>query len=430
MSMLPCGNPFGSAFRLLLATAAAGTPFIANAGWQDDLSPEASLAMVGYARLQRPDESAAFNPDNQVYRIPRQQFRTELRPEISMQVGSASVELSPRLWAEQSRLSVAGTQDTSNTFRGRLQYARVRYDTDESSFTAGRYVNFWGPSPFVAPSAPFHLNNGQITPQLELAARDYLEFSHQLDAVYSLSIIANIGDGNQNLTDFRKSVLAKLDYTGDAVSSGMVLQYQAGGRFALGVNGQWTLDDAWLLYWDGMWRQGRHLRAYPHVQSGTLGPDNGRAGTMDVLLGGSYSLEDGTTFGMDLYRHGSGLTDSEQEAAFSMARLPTLPAFSAENAPHLQNIQALSSVPLSQLGRHYLMLRVQRQNLWDEINLGLLHTRNLDDGSSQTTLTTEWYATDQLQLFAYASLMDGESDTEYGRFIEHQLIAGVRWTPL
>ena len=45
------------------------------------------------------------------------------------------------------------------------------------------------------------------------------------------------------------------------------------------------------------------------------------------------------------------------------------------------------------------------------------------------TLNAEWYATDQLQLFAYASLMNGASDTEYGRFIERQLIAGVRWTP-
>ena len=414
---------------LLIATLVASTTGSANASWWDDLSPEASLSAVGYARLQHPDESARFNPDNRVYRIPRQQFRAELRPEINMQLGSASLELSPRIWAEQSRLSASGISDTHQSYRGRLQYAKLQYDTEESSFMMGRYVNFWGPSLFVAPSAPFHLNSGQITPQLELAARDYLEFSHQLDAEYNLSIIANIGRGNQNVADFRKSLLARLEYTGDAVSSSLLLQYQAGGRFALGANGQWTLNDAWLLYWDGMWRQGRYLQAYPHAETGVLGPDDSRAGTVDLLLGGAYSLEDGTTFGVDLYRHGSGLSDSERQTAFSMVSLSAPPFSTPVTGRSLQNIQALSSVPLSQLGRHYMMFRLQRQNLWDQVNLGLLHILNLDDRSSQMTLNAEWSATDQLQLFAYASWMNGASDTEYGRFVEHQLIAGVRWTP-
>ena len=414
---------------LLIMTLMACMPGSANASWWDDLSPDANLAVVGYARLQHLDESARFNPGNQVYRIPRQQFRTELRPEINMQLGSASLELSPRIWAQQSRLSVAGVSDNDNSFRARLQYAKVQYDTDESSFMMGRYVNFWGPSLFVAPSAPFHLNSGQITPQLELAARDYLEFGHQLDAEYSLSIIANIGKGNQDITDFRRSLLAKLEYTSDAVSSSLLLQYQAGGRVAFGVNGQWTLNDAWLLYWDGMLRQGRYLQAYPHAETGMLGPDSSRAGTMDLLLGGAYSFEDGTTFGVDVYRHGSGLSDSEREMAFSMASLSTPILPTSATSLRLQNIQALSSVPLSQLGRHYMMFRLQRQNLWDQVNLGLLYIRNLDDRSGQMTLNAEWYATDQLQLFAYASLMNGASDTEYGRFIERQLIAGVRWTP-
>ena len=178
-----------------------------------------------------------------------------------------------------------------------------------------------------------------------------------------------------------------------------------------------------------MLRQGRYLRAYPHAETGMLGPDSSRAGTMDLLLGGAYSFEDGTTFGVDVYRHGSGLSDSEREMAFSMASLSTPLLPTSATSLRLQNIQALSSVPLSQLGRHYMMFRLQRQNLWDQVNLGLLYIRNLDDRSGQMTLNAEWYATDQLQLFAYASWMNGASDTEYGRFIERQLIAGVRWTP-
>lgn len=346
-----------------------------------------------------------------------------------MQLDSASIELSPRLWVERSQVSIGGASTNDNTYRGRLQYAKIQYDTEESSFMMGRYVNTWGPSLFVAPSASFHLNSGQVTPQIELEARDYVEFNHQLNSEYSLSVIGNIGEGNQDLPDFKRSLLTKLEYTGDAVSSGLILQYQEGGRLALGTTGQWTLDDAWLLYWDGMWRQGRYLQSYPNAETGMLEPDGSRAGTVDLLLGGAYSFEDGTTFGVDLYRHGSGLSDSERETAFSMASLPQPSAPTQTTSRSLQNIQALSSVPLSQLGRHYVMARLQRQNLWDKLNLGLFLVRNLDDKSSQTTFSAEWFATDQLQLFAYLSLTDGEFDTEYGRFIEHQVIAGVRWNP-
>jgi hypothetical protein len=46
---------------LLIMTLMASMPGSANASWWDDLSPDANLAVVGYARLQHLDESARFN---------------------------------------------------------------------------------------------------------------------------------------------------------------------------------------------------------------------------------------------------------------------------------------------------------------------------------------------------------------------------------
>jgi len=372
------------------------------------------------------DANAPTNPDNRIYRFEDDAQRIELRPELRYVGDAFTVDLSPRLSLRRASGRSGGIGWSDRGEDVELRYARVQYAKGDAYVRAGRYVNLWGPSLLLSPSNPFHADSGQTSPQVELAARDHVEAGYAFDARHALGAIVNVGRGDQTIDDFHRTVVLKYDYTADTASLS-ALAIRQDGRSALGGFGQWTPSDSWVLYADGAIQQGRQLPAYP--QQASLEPDRDRDWNGSLLIGGAYSFADGTTFALEAYRNGSGLTDSERTQLFSLQQQALIdlqdPARAAQAGATLRTI---ADIPLGRMGRDYAMARLQRSNLWDQLDLAAIHIRNLDDNSRQTTLKADWFATDALQWFAVWTRLDGAARSEYGRFIDQRWTIGLRWS--
>lgn len=403
-----------------MSLSLAATSVYAQGEW------ETRWPLVGFTQNQEFDRNSQFNPDNTIYRFYDSAQQLELRPELRYSNGGFSLDLSPRLTLEREHGRSGGQSWTERSDWARLRYVRLQFASGQHSLRAGRYVNLWGPSVLLSPSNPFHLDSGQTSPQFELPARDYVEYSRTLDDRFNLGALVNIGPGDQTDEQFHRLSALKTDYTGDVLSQSLLLSWQS-DRLAIGAYGQWTPSDSWVLYWDGEMRQGRILFAYP--QGNHLGPDDSRDWNSSMLLGASYSFQDGTTLSLEGYHNGSGLSDDEREQVFELQRgaLEAL-ADPTKVAAAMQTLTAVAEIPFVRMGRNYAMLRGQRSNLWDRVDLSLLQVRNLDDDSRQTTLKIDWYANDSLQLFVYWSDFHGDAQSEYGRFIDCQLTMGFRWS--
>lgn len=382
--------------------------------------------LLALHQSQRFARDTPINPDNRLYRFHDGEQRLELRPELRYSRGGFSLDLSPRAVAVRARGLSGGERWRTQDETLRLRYGRVQYARGGLSLRAGRYVNLWGPSVLVSPSNPFHSDSGQTSPQTELDARDHLEATYAFDDRFAVTAIANVGEGDQTAAGFRRVGVVRLDYTGDTASHSALLIHRS-DSIAFGGYGQWTPNDSWVLYWDGLARQGRSLDAYP--RDGQLLPDRSRTVHTSLLLGAAYSFADGTTLSLEGYRNGSGLRDDEREALFDLQQqaLGDLgdPAAAAQAA---QTLRRIGAIPLTRMGRHYAMARLQRSNLRDQVDLGALYLRNLDDSSDQITLRADWYATDTLQLFSYWTRMRGGTRSEFGRFFDDRLTAGLRWS--
>jgi hypothetical protein len=382
--------------------------------------------LLALQQSQRFDRGATINQDNRLYRFHDWEQRLELRPELRYIRGGLSVELSPRAVDVRSSGLSDGERWRLHDQSLRMRFGRVQYARGNLSARAGRYVNLWGPSVLVSPSNPFHVDSGQTSPQTELAARDYLESAYAFDDRFAITAIANFGEGDQSTAGFRRTGVVRVDYTGDTTSQSALLIYRS-DSIALGGYGQWTPNDSWVLYWDGLIRQGRSLDAYP--RAGRLVTGRARTAHVSLLLGAAYSFTDGTTLSLEGYRNGSGLRAGEREALFDLQQHALSGLADPLTAPEAaQTLSHIAGIPLTRMGRDYGMLRLQRSNLWDRVDLGVLYLRNLDDRSQQTTLRVDWYATDNLQAFAYWTAMQGRSASEYGRFFDNRLIVGVRWS--
>lgn len=141
----------------------------------------------------------------------------------------------------------------------------------------------------VSPSNPFNRDNGQNNPRLEVPGLDYGRVVWLPGNAWTLSFIANIDRGRQEmLRDFRKTYAMKLDFTGENTYVSLIPSYREDEKPRVGFVGGWTVSDALLLYAEG--------RLSDVIDEAAF------------LVGGSYTLERGPTIVAELFRDGSGCT--------------------------------------------------------------------------------------------------------------------------
>ncbi len=393
--------------------------------------------IVSYGEYLNPFDSDQ-NPDNRFINFSAYGAVGELRNESSLLFKNWEATLSPRLEANW-RYWNSGTKEgeSKEDHDLYLKYGRLRWNPVASLFLSyGRENLQWGPSYLYAPANPFFTDNGKQNPHLEVDGKEFAQLVWLPSFDWSISLIYQAGNGrnSENAPYFSQTTAAKVDFMGTAASAGMILSNNPKGHLRAGAYATGTIGDAAVIYTEGAWGYGSSA-LYPaeadNIFNADLTPlyEDRRHGFADMLAGATYTLKIGPTLVVEYLYYGQGY-DSGQWRDFYALRANAKDAFLANNAttPAAAGVLSRSVDPgLRFLRRNYLMLQVHQNDIRDMLDYSLRYTQNLDDGSSQVSLTADLYATDRLSLFTVGGLNFGADDSEFTSLLHHYVMAGFEY---
>jgi hypothetical protein len=397
------------------------------------------LRVLSYGIIQKPSDSSQ-NPGNNFLQIPHYTGDVEFRPDLALKTDSLDLTAKPRLhleyreWEEGSR---EGTGDWNNDLYVNEWLARWR--ANENLFVSyGRENLQWGPSFLFSPSNPFFLDNGRRNPYEEVAGMDFGRVIWIPDSAWTVSLIANTGEGRNDINlpgPFEKAYALKMDYQGREGYGSIILTHRENTENSLGFYGGLTLSDAVIAYVEGA--MVRHVYAlYPRRDDSPLGASMERIHADDsavqpaILVGSSYTFEEGGTFTGEYAYNGPGYSGAEADRYYALRRK------AADALGYGGPISGLGRLTLVQtvntglrlLRRNYVLLQYNRTNIRDAIDLTFRWTQNLDDGSGQLTALGSYILGNHIQLFAVGTVNGGRGDTEFGSFLDYQCMMGLQYT--
>ncbi len=378
---------------------------------------------LGEMQLQREwqdfNTNAANNPDNLIFEFHDSADRVELRPELMIFANELNVNLKPRARYRRNTFS-GGKHNTDSDLS--LRYWNIEYLRDNYWFKAGRYVNNWGPARLLSPSNRYHSDAGQTDPNTELLAREYVEAGAYLGSQWQLLATLNYDEGGQDIPEFHTTGDLRATWQSTAVSATFLLSKLEEGM-AVGGYGQWTFNDALILYTDLLYQnKGQTLR--DALQSPTLKPDTS---LLSSVVGLSYTFSNSLNVVVDYYRNEAGFNEAESRAFMQLNRRYTASILQQQAGPEqIALVRGISSVPFYQFSRDYLIAMLQLNNLRDDIDLSYIHVQNLVDNSTQHTLNAEYRLFDKLTFYGGVTFLDGEEDSEFGRFVDRRAQVGIK----
>jgi hypothetical protein len=351
-------------------------------------------ALYGYAGETTVD-LALTPPVNQTFQLAQRNRTAEARFNFKAESDALIISARPIVLAQ------GGTQNAREAYLSRWQ-VRLRA-ADTLSASAGRELLNWGPAQFRSPSSPFYFDNGRANPMRELSGMDAVKLAWTPDTGSTLAVVRIKGSGHAAVSPdpWRNTWLAKWDQRGTDWAMGLAVAQSGSHRVSVGLHGQYTLNDAWLLY--GEAGSGVRPGAVDAVQPTLLGQKPPRHS--DVLLGAAYTLESGDSLYAELLRHGHGLASALGQGA---AGWPL--AGKTVAAPGL-------------LGRDYLHLVWQSSLMADSGYARLMATRGFDSGDKELSAYAERNLDGRTALFAVGLV------SERGGFVRQRvrsLTAGLK----
>jgi hypothetical protein len=284
---------------------------------------ETGADLVGLYTATEPAGSPT-NPGNAIKAIPRGELELELRTRLTYRDRAAGVLLSvsPFLAYDRSSVDQAGTPDRTDDDVDLLvnEYlVQLRELIPRTTLTASRQDVEWGPGFFDSPSNPFGVRTSTDNPLRADPGADFVWASVSLTDALALTYYNNYDEGAREpsaLTPFRRTQLGVLTYVGERFTVSVLGGDQEDTGGFVGTYGQWTVDDALLVYLDGIVRQGS-LGLYP-VPDPSLPTGGGYAATKDsdalypeVLAGAAYTTPNGYTLYVEYFYYGPGYDDGD-----------------------------------------------------------------------------------------------------------------------
>ena len=329
------------------------------------------VRLLTYGLLQEPADSQQ-NPQNTVFHIARNKAVFELRPDFSLVYEKIDLSIKPRLryWWERREIG----ESSENKEGGELfvNEWQLRFMANERLFLSyGRENLQWGPGWFASPSNPFFYYNGRLNSELEVPGKDFARIVYLPDMMWTVSLISNLAKGRSEIQSgegFEKTYAVKIDYTGEAAYSGVILSHGEGGESNAGAFGGWTVSNATLIYGD--------------VNFST---DDKTA----LLTGCSYTLESGPTFALEYVYQ--------------------------KNNP-------------ASVNHHTVMFQYQQNEIRNRIDLLVRASANIDDNSMQFVANADYTAGDHIQLFLNSIVNSASDSGEFGRFLDYQVMAGLEYS--
>ena len=380
------------------------------------------------------DKASLNNPENVIYQLDDLRDRIELRPDYRLSGEYFLFELNPRVqWLETrahlGRGSDSRRGDTSISSRHTettMRYANLQLYKGSAWLKLGRYVRWWGAARLLSPSNPYHEDTGQSDQHSELNARDYLEFGTHLGNQWQVALNWNFGDGEQRLDNFKPAADLQLTWQSPAFSiSGVATRFNT--AYALGAYGQWTVNDALILYADMALSQGRNT-----VEQRLLGEEVASTQSSEDFFSGvwglSYTFESGMNVALDYFSHGAGLSSDESKRYFqrnqsTVRRLLNGQAGAADNTI----VRELSGVPFYRMNTDFGIFMLLRNGLYEDIDIGYLLVKNFGDHSAQHNVSVDYRWLDSATLYANVGYFSGADSSEFGRFLEYRMQLGIEY---
>jgi hypothetical protein len=336
-------------------------------------------------------KQSRLNPKN-LFGLPRYQAEFDLRPDFGLELRRLRLDLRPRYelrrsWFEDGRKK--GTHRDGDSLYVNEWLARLR--VGEGFFVSyGRENLQWGPSYLVSPSNPFQRGNGQNNPFAELPGFDLARATWIPDTRWSVSAIANTGEGRlQSAGNFERRYAVKTDYTGQGKYASLVLSMQKKEQtLRAGGFAGWSASDAILLHAEGSVADEIDCAAF--------------------LLGGVYTFRPGSFVVLEYFHDGEGCGDG---AIWDCYRSRGT-GFGASDLL---------------IRRNYAMAQFTHPRLFERALLTALWIHDLDDGSDRAIMIYEHELGAAFRLFGVAGLDRGRDSDEFGSIATMAGMAGVRW---
>jgi len=403
-------KPAAAAGLLCLALPAQAEDAAWRTAW--DIALHATAAGT-----QLPSDSV-LNPENAIARLADRAQGLEARLNLRLETETAGLPLRltlrPILRAQRELAEISGTRSRRSSDNAYLGQWQLRAALGEAvSLSFGREVMNWGPAQFRSPSSLFYFDNGRANPSRELTGVDGIKLAWTPNPATNLSLARVQDDGNATGA-WHQTWLMKAEQRGDDWTGGLILAQASDREAFVGGFLQWTLDEAWLLYGEAASASRADALVSPadatlpfHVQAESARRDI-------ALLGAMRTLENGQSLSLEYLRNGHGYRDAELDAYFERAGAsPAAAALALARKPPL-------------LGRNYLHLVWQSNQLDDGAYWRAMWSRNLDDSSNEWAAYYDLPINARLSLYALGVVTDGGTRREFAALVEHSLMLGMR----
>ena len=392
------------------AAEPAGTPQVLPALAEAPMSLANELSngfysrinLLAYSMVQKPTDST-INVDNAA-EIPRYQGVFNPRADLLLNFRRWEFGFKPRalfVWEEWEDGAREGDTRWSSDYYYNEGWVRYR-PFDQLLVSYGRENLQWGPSVIISTSNPFTRDNGRNNPRVEVPGRDYARAVWIPSENWSLSAIANTGEGRANNVqsftagnmmyngllkeEFEKAYALKLDYTGSSTYFSLIPSYRESDQYRLGFFGGWNATDAMLLYAEGNSRE---------------------KGKTDYQVGASYTLEAGPTINVEYLRNNNGCENEPMYQCF------------------LNRKVSLSDVLYR---KNYGMIQYTDTTTVREMEINLRFLRNLEDDSNRLIAIFQYDVNDNVQLYLIGNGFTGGKDDEFGSLMSYSVFTGVGYT--
>lgn len=370
--------------------------------------------LYGYANTTSLRGDSVLNPGNRIAHLAQRSEVAELR--MNLKAENESVRLTAR--------PIALIRETHNAFGSEryddayLSQWQVRVRAAEGwNVAAGRDVLNWGPAQFRSPSSPFYFDNGRQDPMRELVGMDSLKLTWTPDMQSSVSLVRVVRSGHGATQpdawrdNWQMSWLMKFDRRGDEWAYGLVAAKAADRAAFLGAHGQATLSDALMLYGEvGSSVLARALQS-PADAAQPFTVLSASPRRITALVGSSYTFEDGKSLAVEYLHEGHGYTSAQESAYFQRAT----------NNPGM----ALGLAP-RQLGRDYVHLVMQSNQMDERGFWRLMYTRNLTDGSKEIAAYGEAVLNNRISAFGLVLLPQGNAQQEFSALSRRSITLGLK----
>ncbi|MBN1364751.1 MAG: hypothetical protein JW976_08105 [Syntrophaceae bacterium] len=424
------------------------------------------LRILTYGVVQDPAKSTQ-NPNNDPVGLPTYIGNLELRPDLYFNTKFLDAAVKPRgileywHWKKGKR---EGEEEWNDEWYINEWLVRLNA-LDRIFLSYGRENLQWGPSFLYSPSNPFFFDNGRSNPYMEVPGMDFGRLIIVPHMLWTASFIVNTDEGRNtliNTTDaFEKVYAIKIDFTGNQNYASLILS-QRDDKNTVGYFGGWTVSDALLIYSEGSMRRGSNA-LYPNIKEYSLmrgfletiipagsefRPIIERYATLRelymaktreddsdiypiVLVGSSYTFDELGTLSLEYMYNSPGYTKNEAElyyslrgnAAYAYVDMGAFPVLIGQ-----YTLYQTGNTGLRFLRKNYAMLQYYKGNIFNRLDTTLRWTQNIDDGSAQFLGLVSCSLGNRFELFSSGVLNSGKEESEFGTFIDYQLMFGLKYS--